>query len=232
MAQLIRGLDQRSGSDRRKVDRRRPLLPPASESLSASHVTTAYLLTLVIFAADALLPLGLAVPALYVIPLAYLALWSRPEQATPVLLLAGASSALTLVGYFVSPPGLLWEGRANRALAILVIVFMTVLSILRKQTEEDVQVLRGLLPICSYCKKIRDDHGYWEKVERYVAVRSQADFSHSVCPECEPKHTPSWITTEWKKAVSARITDGPVSDSGVLSSEHDGLITVWNSKNR
>src|SRR5919107_1347907 len=156
MARVMR-LEHRSGSDRRQADRLRPLLPAPTERLSAGHVTTAYLMTLVIFAADTLVPLGLAVPMLYVMPLAYLVLWSRPEQSTPVILLAAATTALTLVGYVVSPPGLLWEGRANRAVSLLVIVFITGLSILRKQTEEDVQVLRGLLPICSYCKKIRDD---------------------------------------------------------------------------
>ena len=195
-------------------------------------MATAYLITLVIFAADTVLPLGLAVPMLYVMPLAYLTLWSRPEQSTPVILLAGATTALTLVGYFVSPPGLVWQGRANRAVSILVIVFMATLSILRKQTEEDVHVLRGLLPICSYCKRIRDDQGYWEKVERYVAVRSQADFSHSVCPDCELKQTPSWIRSDGKNAVSGRSTGEPVPDRGGCSSEHKGLITVADSRNR
>lgn len=169
---------------------------------------------------------------LYVMPLAYLTLWSRPEQSTPVMLLAGATSALTLVGYFVSPPGLLWEARANRAVSILVIVFMTGLSILRKQTEEDVQVLRGLLPICSYCKKIRDDHGYWEKVERYVAVRSEADFSHSVCPECEPKHFPG-CDYDRGQAPNVRSHRGETgSNSGGLSLDHEKVTTVWDSRNR
>jgi hypothetical protein len=47
-----------------------------------------------------------------------------------------------------------------------------------------VKVLRGVLPICPGCKKVRDDRGYWEWVESYVRTRSEADFSHSMCPEC------------------------------------------------
>jgi tetratricopeptide (TPR) repeat protein len=47
-----------------------------------------------------------------------------------------------------------------------------------------VQTLRGLLPICAWCKKIRDDNGYWTQVEAYVSSHSQAEFTHSICPSC------------------------------------------------
>ena len=44
--------------------------------------------------------------------------------------------------------------------------------------------LRGLLPICSYCKRIRDDNQYWQQVEGYIAEHSDAQFSHGICPSC------------------------------------------------
>jgi phosphoserine phosphatase RsbU/P len=47
--------------------------------------------------------------------------------------------------------------------------------------------LQGLLPICCYCKKIRDDRNYWHQVETYMAQHAQVQFSHSVCPECTEK---------------------------------------------
>jgi len=50
-----------------------------------------------------------------------------------------------------------------------------------------VKLLSGLLPICSYCKKIRDDKGYWNQIEAYIHKHSEAEFSHSVCPECFKK---------------------------------------------
>ena len=50
-----------------------------------------------------------------------------------------------------------------------------------------VKQLRGLLPICSYCKKIRNDENYWDQVENYIAKHSDAEFSHSICPECYEK---------------------------------------------
>lgn len=49
---------------------------------------------------------------------------------------------------------------------------------------KEVKVLRGILPICSYCKKIRDDDGYWNQVDVYVREHSDADFSHGICPTC------------------------------------------------
>ncbi len=72
----------------------------------------------------------------------------------------------------------------------------------RKRTEEErenhilllqhalnnIKVLRGLLPICSHCKKIRDEQGQWHMVEAYVQERADVDFSHGICPECLNKH--------------------------------------------
>lgn len=50
-----------------------------------------------------------------------------------------------------------------------------------------VKQLQGLLPICSYCKRIRDDHDYWQQVETYMSEHSQATFTHGICPECYEK---------------------------------------------
>lgn len=57
----------------------------------------------------------------------------------------------------------------------------------QQQLEEalaSIKTLRGLIPICSYCKKIRDDKGYWDRVENYLQKHSEALFSHGICPEC------------------------------------------------
>ena len=56
-----------------------------------------------------------------------------------------------------------------------------------------VKTLSGLLPICSSCKKIRDDQGYWREVESYIRDHSEADFSHSYCPECMKKLYPEYV---------------------------------------
>jgi DNA-binding response OmpR family regulator len=54
----------------------------------------------------------------------------------------------------------------------------------RVRTHVEVKLLRGLLPICSRCKKIRDDQGFWERVESYLEAHSRVTFSHSICPDC------------------------------------------------
>lgn len=50
-----------------------------------------------------------------------------------------------------------------------------------------VKQLQGILPICSYCKHVRDDQNYWQRVETYISSRSEAEFSHSICPDCYDK---------------------------------------------
>lgn len=49
---------------------------------------------------------------------------------------------------------------------------------------EEVKLLQGIVPICASCKKMRDDTGYWQQVEVYLSARSEATFSHGICPEC------------------------------------------------
>jgi len=56
-----------------------------------------------------------------------------------------------------------------------------------RQALDHVKTLRGIVPICASCKKIRDDRGYWSQVEIYVRDHSEAQFSHGICPECEKK---------------------------------------------
>jgi len=51
-----------------------------------------------------------------------------------------------------------------------------------------VKQLQGLLPICSYCKKIRNDRNYWQQVEGYISEHSEAQFSHGICPECYARY--------------------------------------------
>ncbi len=51
----------------------------------------------------------------------------------------------------------------------------------------NVKALKGLLPICAWCKKIRNDQGYWQQIEAYICDHSEADFSHGICPECAHK---------------------------------------------
>jgi hypothetical protein len=57
-----------------------------------------------------------------------------------------------------------------------------------------IKMLRGMLPICAGCKKIRDDSGYWNQMETYISKHSEADFSHGMCPECIERLYPDYAT--------------------------------------
>ncbi len=59
-----------------------------------------------------------------------------------------------------------------------------------QKTLSEVKILRGFLPICASCKRIRDDQGYWNQIESYIRDRSEAEFSHSICPDCAKKLYP------------------------------------------
>jgi len=59
-----------------------------------------------------------------------------------------------------------------------------------KEALISVKHLSGLLPICSYCKKIRDDQNYWQQIESYLRETTGSTFSHGICPDCAQKHFP------------------------------------------
>jgi DNA-binding response OmpR family regulator len=61
-----------------------------------------------------------------------------------------------------------------------------------RQAMDHIDTLRGILPICSFCNKIRNDEGYWDRVEAYITRHSLAEFSHGICPECMKKHYPDY----------------------------------------
>jgi sigma-B regulation protein RsbU (phosphoserine phosphatase) len=79
--------------------------------------------------------------------------------------------------------------------------------ILRSTTQ--VRELEELLPICSYCKKIRDDQNYWQQLEGYISERTGSDFSHSVCPDCYQRVVLPEL--EKLKSTPSRSTKTPFS---------------------
>ena len=70
-----------------------------------------------------------------------------------------------------------------------------------------VKQLQGLLPICCYCKKIRDDMNYWQQVEGYIAARAEVNFSHCICPDC------------WKKEVVSQLQEANRTSSDPVSAQ-------------
>ncbi len=121
--------------------------------------------------------------------------FDQREIATGTFVLSGIAVWGTLQGY-----GPFSRGSQNDSLllvqvfagitALMAIVAGAVVSERRKLTQEleealaHVKTLKGLLPICAWCKRIRNDGGYWEEVEAYIHGHADVDFSHGICPDC------------------------------------------------
>ena len=122
----------------------------------------------------------------------------QPRPAPPYLiLLTSRDRAEDIVAgldagaddYVTKPfePG---ELRARARVGLRIVTLQHALSDQVDQLQAalaQVRRLQGLLPICAYCKKIRDDRNYWQQVESYIAAHSEARFSHAICPNCYEK---------------------------------------------
>ena len=65
-----------------------------------------------------------------------------------------------------------------------------------KKAVEEIKTLQGILPLCSFCKKIRDEDGRWQQVDVYLHKHSQADVSHGICPDCAQQHYPDYFASD------------------------------------
>lgn len=79
-------------------------------------------------------------------------------------------------------------------------------EIILQKYRSEIKVMSGLLPICSRCKKIRDDKGYWNRIETYIESHSNAYFSHGLCQECEEK---LYGDQEWYIRIKEQDNDTP-----------------------
>jgi AmiR/NasT family two-component response regulator len=103
--------------------------------------------------------------------------------------------------YLLKPPS---AEEIERTMIIARARFSDLMELRRLNAElqtalDNVKVLRGLLPICVNCKKIRDDKGYWQAVEGYIRDHTEAEFSHGLCPECMEKIYPEFVQRKQAK---------------------------------
>jgi PAS domain S-box-containing protein len=63
-----------------------------------------------------------------------------------------------------------------------------------QESLAEIKTLRGILPLCCFCKKVRDDQGYWEQVDVYITEHSEANVTHGLCPDCLKEHYPEIVT--------------------------------------
>ena len=101
-------------------------------------------------------------------------------------------------------------GHAIAAVTVTAAVVITLLAgaSALDRAEAQQKTLSGLLPICSHCKRIRDDAGYWSQVESYVSKYSEAEFSHSLCPSCLLEHYPEHAETIISQLEQSGLASG------------------------
>ena len=115
----------------------------------------------------------------------YIRFYAGFPLATPEGLALGTLCAIDRRPRRLAPA----KEQAMKALARQVMALLELRRVSKNlaQALENIKTLRGLLPICAWCKRIRDDHGYWKQVETYIHSHTEADFTHGICPECFQK---------------------------------------------
>ena len=169
-----------------------PLRPSLVVPLAAAFV---------FFVIDLLTPIGWMVWLPYV-GLMLVPLWWR-DRPSPIIL-ASVFTAFILISFVVDYLYIPLDVEPkyaifNRALGVLMIWLIAALMLRQQRVERErenligqlqdalanIKTLRGLLPFCLSCKKIREVNGYWSRIEAYVAKHSMAEFTPGLCPECE-----------------------------------------------
>lgn len=125
------------------------------------------------------------------------------KQSTYIILLTAKSDKKDVVmgldmgaDDYITKPFDRNELRARLRVGVRIIELQQSLADRITQLEEalaNVKQLQGILPICSHCKKVRDDQNYWQQVESYISTHTDAQFSHGICPECFEQITKTQI---------------------------------------
>lgn len=183
-------------------------------------VALAIALVIGICVLDMALATEASIVALYVIPI-LLSLLSAEQWFT--LAMTSITLSLATLGFLSvpsdGPSG--WAAPINHALALLTVTAVACLALFYRRLVEGekaalarrrehavapIRVLRGLLPICSSCKNIRDDNGCWIYLETYIEARSDAHFTHGLCPECEKQLSDSLLRRDVEKHDEPLLT--------------------------
>lgn len=172
--------------------------------LAALYAASAAFL-LFIFFFDLAIPPGIAVGVLYAV-VVLLSLWIPHDKAT--LAFSLISSFLIIAAFFYKAPAEeMWKAGYNRGIALFTVWIIASLGLKRRQMEQqrnailrerekaldEIKILRGLLPICASCKRIKDDNGDWSQIEGYIKSHSEAEFTHGICPECAERLYPDFF---------------------------------------
>jgi hypothetical protein len=134
-------------------------------------------------------------PVLYVLPVC-LAAWYSGKWPALTLAIAVPLFRLAVIGSpagFETPSSFFFTTVFRGAVIVVMALWVARLADLERDLVRQVKVLEGLLPICAFCKNIRNESGDWERLEQYISNRSDAEFSHGVCPSCGDTHYPGML---------------------------------------
>ncbi len=162
--------------------------------------------------AERVYPLYWVIVAIGVLIIDYI---TGPEIHFPILFIIPISLAswfnsrafsLSLSIFIISTNtvySLMWGGEAVQNIIInllirfaVLVVFALLVNKLSEQSRElkrEIKVLRGILPICSHCKRIRDKGEEWHQMEEYISSYSEAKFTHSICPDCAERYYADYL---------------------------------------
>ncbi len=129
---------------------------------------------------------GVEFPIAFVIPVA-LASWFCTSRIGYTLAVIMPVIRLGFM-YLWDNPVVLFPAIINLLIRVIVLWLIAYLTSKAARLTREVKVLEGLLPVCSYCKKIRDKTDAWQAMETYISQRADVDFTHSICPECTQIH--------------------------------------------
>lgn len=156
-------------------------------------------LAIAVLLVDCVTPRGVNEGMLYAI-IVILSASARERRLT--IALSCVITVLIGVGLAISPPGCaLWLVIINRNLTMILVWLVTAVMVRRIRVEHQrdaalrdhesaqahISLLHGLLPICAWCKQIREPDGRWVKLESYISQHSGANVTHSICPDCKDR---------------------------------------------
>ena len=153
-------------------------------------------LALLILALDYITGPLIQFPILYLIPVG-LATWYSGRGWGLIFAFSLPFIRLYFVFFLWDAPWTIFEAIINDSIRVLILggfaYLIDRIVTYKRGLEKEVRVLRGILPICSFCKKIRNKDGNWEPLERYLKTHSEAELSHGMCPECAKQHFPDYF---------------------------------------
>ncbi len=133
-------------------------------------------------------------PILFVLPVALSALFCNARLA--YVLAYALPLGTFLITYFEESSVSLALSAINAVVRVGVLCLLAYLVARTVRLNHEIKVLSGRLPICMWCKSIRQPDDTWQKLETYITAHSEADFTHGLCPDCKAEHYGKWTTAK------------------------------------